>query len=85
MATLGMDVVLSVPNRFRFHRQDRPPAVLFSFQLSNGFCAPMVGQQHSFGFVVCNSPVPTNATGHHHQGGDERSRRVDLLQGDVHM
>ena len=82
MATVGMDVVLSVPNRSQYHRQNRPPAVLFYFQLPNG-AVPVVGEQHSSRRLVCSSPVPTNAPGNHYQGDFKPSGRVDLLQGDV--
>ena len=85
MATVGMDVVLSVPNRFRFHPQSQPPAVVFYFKLPNGSATAVVGQQSGSGNFVCSSPISTNTQGHNHQGGPRLSRRVDLVQGDVYL
>ena len=80
-----MDIILSVPNRFHFHQQDRPSSVLFAFQLCNGIAAPVVGQQHSSGEFICNSLVPTNAPERFNGGSNEVPWDVHLLQENVHM
>lgn len=80
MSTVGMDVVLSVPNRYQFHRQSQPASVVFYLQLPHGDSVPVIGQQSGTGSFVCNSPVPNEPKASQSQRDVERAGQIDLVQ-----
>lgn len=85
MFAAGMDAVLSITNRNRFHTHaDSQQAIVFDFQTFNG-PSPAVGSQHGATGFVCNSAVPAGAGGYHDYSGQAVSGSYDRLPADLYL
>ena len=59
----GMDIILSIPNRFQFHSRDNQSiqtSIVFYLRSENGPVA-VVCRQHSSSQLVCVSGISTKA------------------------